>query len=815
MRVLAVVLAICLAGCIRSGTTTCADGTICRDGTVCAPEGERTLCVTPEQISACAGQPERAACGADRCYAVDDGLVCLPKGCGNGFVDGEELEQCDDGNNASEDGCAADCLSNERCGNGVIDPLEGERCDDGNLVSHDGCSSRCDDEQPRWRERLRATSAFRLGTSMTFDLRRGRFVLFGGQERGPQGAVVYLDETLEADGELIDVSPTSSPPARSDAALAYDDVRGVTVMFGGTSVTGLLADTWEYTGSQWRAVDASGPQPRQHASLVYDPVHARTILFGGRGELEQLHDVWALENGTWSQLPQGPDGVGLISATFDPKTETLIFAFAGHQWELDGTTWTDLGVIPSTSSPTIMFEPRSGRRILVGQSLGQLAAWEWSGSAWTLIAAQAESARVSLIGADRARGGLYGLVDGVWGSWVPGDPIARTSSDKAEINNGADAVNDVRRARVIQFGGNLRPRSLPDPTNAMFEFDGDVWTELTPLPIPSARRDHAMAYDPVRDEVVLFGGETIAGRSSETWVWNGTEWRSVLSALSPSARAGHAMAFDPVSNHVVLFGGATAPDVVSDETWEWDGTTWTRRSGEAPPARAFATLAPDPIGGGLLLFGGDDTSDFMLGDTWRLTTAGWTRLSTVIAPARRRLASLTVDPSRGRLVLVGGERVVPIAAGTTTLAYDDTWEWDGGRWRALPESTHLVSDHVAFADPQGGNVMTAGGWGTLPATTLGTFTHEWRGVGAYDTCSSRLDADGDMLVGCADPDCAAWCTPLCLPSASATCSAPRCGDGTCSLLETPTLCPGDCGPPPVMCGDGVCDAAEVCPGDCP
>lgn len=66
--------------------------------------------------------------------------------CGNGAV--EAGEQCDDGNNASGDGCSQSCqtesASGPSCGNGDVEP--GEQCDDGNTVSGDGCSQSCQSE---------------------------------------------------------------------------------------------------------------------------------------------------------------------------------------------------------------------------------------------------------------------------------------------------------------------------------------------------------------------------------------------------------------------------------------------------------------------------------------------------------------------------------------------------------------------------------------------------------------------------------------------------------------------------------------------
>jgi cysteine-rich repeat protein len=77
--------------------------------------------------------------------------------CGDGVLDSSEV--CDDGNNASLDGCREDCRVIEqgyscppgggvctRCGNGVVDTANGEECDDGNTSSGDGCSSSCTSE---------------------------------------------------------------------------------------------------------------------------------------------------------------------------------------------------------------------------------------------------------------------------------------------------------------------------------------------------------------------------------------------------------------------------------------------------------------------------------------------------------------------------------------------------------------------------------------------------------------------------------------------------------------------------------------------
>ena len=79
--------------------------------------------------------------------------------CGNGVV--ESGEQCDDGNTVTEvcdygltscTVCAADCTeqagATSFCGDGILQPDLGEVCEDGNSNDGDGCSANCQFEPP-------------------------------------------------------------------------------------------------------------------------------------------------------------------------------------------------------------------------------------------------------------------------------------------------------------------------------------------------------------------------------------------------------------------------------------------------------------------------------------------------------------------------------------------------------------------------------------------------------------------------------------------------------------------------------------------
>jgi len=66
--------------------------------------------------------------------------------CGDGHIDADDGEICDDGINlgGNASACAPGCQSlGARCGDGVLQPANGEQCDDGNTLDGDGCTSDC------------------------------------------------------------------------------------------------------------------------------------------------------------------------------------------------------------------------------------------------------------------------------------------------------------------------------------------------------------------------------------------------------------------------------------------------------------------------------------------------------------------------------------------------------------------------------------------------------------------------------------------------------------------------------------------------
>jgi len=84
--------------------------------------------------------------GGDDCRAPGStmGMECTLKVCGDGFLDTDMGEECDDGNTNPADTCSNACTLITECGDGTKEGAE--ECDDGNNVSGDGCSSACKSE---------------------------------------------------------------------------------------------------------------------------------------------------------------------------------------------------------------------------------------------------------------------------------------------------------------------------------------------------------------------------------------------------------------------------------------------------------------------------------------------------------------------------------------------------------------------------------------------------------------------------------------------------------------------------------------------
>jgi len=288
-------------------------------------------------------------------------------------------------------------------------------------------------------------------------------------------------------------------------------------------------------------------------------------------------------------------------------------------------------------------------------------------------------------------------VRGVWQARHP--PGAAPSG-----RSGAAMVWDGGRERVLLFGGWDGTRARADT----WEWDGaaGAWTERTPPGTPPARFGHALGFDGSRGTVVLFGGWNGTSFLSDTWEWDGRAgtWTERRPPHRPSGRSTHAMAGDPARGRVLLFGGFDG--VERRDLWAFSSASddWTAVAAAAgPPPEDAPALVRDPARDRFVALG-----DFgsLTPQEWEFDPAAgtWTELTVpgeFGGPVSPRTWLAAWDGARGCLTAVGGG----IGNGTTS-------EWDGAHgWvdRTPDDGPGGRVGHAMTWDPVAGGVLMFGG----------------------------------------------------------------------------------------------------------
>ncbi len=252
---------------------------------------------------------------------------------------------------------------------------------------------------------------------------------------------------------------------------------------------------WGWDGAAWRRVGEGGPPGRSLGGVAYDSARDALLMLGGRSMLEDFTDFWRWDGLAWERLAMpGPGAVSNhFSMVYDPDRDRVV-VFGGQDleeralsetWEWDGQQWVEVASTGPTTLAhyALAYDAARQHVLLLGEGVNQL--WAWDGSAWR---------RLSAAGGPGPRGG-----------------------GRMAFHAGT--------GQVVVFGGfNYATRR---PFGDTWLWDGAAWTEYTG-PGPTARSHHALAYDPVRDRIVLYGGY-IPDRPllNDTWEWDGQAWSCV------------------------------------------------------------------------------------------------------------------------------------------------------------------------------------------------------------------------------------------------------------------------------------------------
>ncbi len=428
-----------------------------------------------------------------------------------------------------------------------------------------------------------------------------------------------------------------APPARSNAAFAFDIDRRVMVLFGGGTtqqVAGSFADTWTWDVEGWTRQDPSqSPAATSYAAMAYDLTHHYTVLY------------------------EPASGAGAT-----PQT-----------WTWNGVTWTQQNPVhtpPTRIEPAMANDPSRGGVVLVGgtDSSDRSDIWAWNGSDWIEIQPD--------------RGPIFGSAHSVIVSPKDGSLLVAGNVGAYRYGNGAWSALGVPWPAGTGYVGNVAYNV--GVGFVRFGGGGETWTwrpevdsgwrQLAPECSPPGRWANAfrpaMAYDEWRDVIVLFGGRN----RNDTWTFDGSTWAParggavppVTPSPSPIANAGSwarlaSLATGRIDQtatvlrdgRVLIVGGsqeAEANQLATAEIFDPRTNAWSAAASMANPrARHTATLLAD----GRVLVAGGLGPGRGNSEIYDPRTDTWSPAGNLISPRANHQAVLLAD---GRVLVMGGRQ---------------------------------------------------------------------------------------------------------------------------------------------------------------
>ena len=274
-----------------------------------------------------------------------------------------------------------------------------------------------------------------------------------------------------------------------------------------------------------------------------------------------------------------------------------------------------------------------------------------------------------------------------------------------------------------------------------FDLTNNTWSNLTTADSP-ALAGATVVYDSSNDRMFLHGGYRYnVGLTNETWSYDyGTKtWLNLSSSGKPPRVLSAAMAYDPLANRILLFGGDRGGTTYMNETWIYDpaNNTWTElRPSVSPPADYAASMVFDSRLDRFMLYGGQtynvtgcpnpDCFAWATNGLWSfdLTTQAWQELTS--GPPLARYASIAGVPP---------QLVYDAGSGQTLVV--GLWNWSN-------------PSHGAFWNASWTFDPVTNAWTNVTAAPPGLESAPW-GKAAYDEalgCPVLLIGTGVWGYGC-------------------------------------------------------------------
>ena len=548
----------------------------------------------------------------------------------------------------------------------------------------------------------------------------------------------------------------TNPSPRTGARMAWDTPNNVGILFGGlgptdrgaTEVQHDSAETWLWTGARWvQRFPETAPPARSLHGMTYDTTRHRAVIFGGRVAQEEkqkdptyLNDTWVYANDNWSHIESDAKPVARQHAAIAyDRVRDRVMLYGGNvlnpngeqfdlfsdTWEFDGTQWHEViaGTTgPKVAKPLMEYDAKRNQMILIG---------------------------LNETGTEKVMY-RYNVASHAWDVLTP-------ATMPTCVNDG-HLVYREHAEKLIFFGGVCATQT---PTGEeVFEWDGTNWTKLT-INVWSRLSNQAVAYDPLRREVVAFGGTLALGTviGSHTHLLRNLEFRQVFESHRPGPRSQAGFETDPATNTIYLYGGLdetgtfyhtdlwgyrngqwfrldSGPNTCDNplaafdtdrgklvvtctgsEVFEWDGTAWKTFAElqKKPSSRAFSAMAYDPILKKTVMYGGFLGNNYR-NDTWTWDGTAWTevQMDGDERPPNRAQMAMWYDPLLKKVVLYAGIGRGNINQRVTR--YSDMWAFSGTGWTKLnvSQTPGMRFGPQVEVNPVTGKTMLFGGLVAAP-----------------------------------------------------------------------------------------------------
>ncbi|MGA1822538.1 MAG: hypothetical protein ACMUIG_08420 [Thermoplasmatota archaeon] len=507
----------------------------------------------------------------------------------------------------------------------------------------------------------------RLQSSMVYDTTRDSIWVFGGRLPGWAGRTNEIYQFNFADG-WTQHSDDDGMGGRDEALMTIDTSDSTIYIALGqyqTNPERFFNDLWSYDigSDSWTQIDNDLGIPIESGSLFYPVNSTHLIMSMGFYESRDFEHnrtyIVDTSDGSWEMVYLPPEisartvwGWDMLS---DERTALIFGSLENHGdiWLIDivDLTAVEMNGSPHWSGGTAItgYDPEDGGKLLALKL-------KFTGPGGTELA-------------------YYSISEGKW----HGLPVDHNPSPEIRdyMSGCYDPVDNV----FYVYGGELSYRVSQWEWHYYFynQFwrlwvNNGTWERINVNAPPGKLSRASMTVDTESEyrHVYLYGGQTHNGESDAIAKWNitGRIWSVMNPPVEPLGRRQSALAYDPVKNGIWMYGGrqnSTSQEL--DDLWFFhiNKELWEPLSGplDNPEPRYGHSLAVNHDTGEVMVFGGDGENDPDM-HIWRIGWPRWISVSTPTSPGSDwEYASMSYLPQLKQTVLWAGS-----GKGTEIWAYN-------------------------------------------------------------------------------------------------------------------------------------------------